>query len=93
MPEAERDTFHWVPVEQVTTPPPSSHLLHFADMWWMTNGRGEVLLYRRPDGSDSAQANRDRSVMERFVERYSEKGVTGVLHIEHAFLPDDPGRY
>lgn len=87
--------YHWVPVEQVTTPPSHSHLWHVPDAWWVTNGAGEVLLYRGRDGHDSPMSNRSRTLVEGLMDKlkmYAE-GATGVVHLEHAFLPDDPGRY
>ena len=95
MPEVKRGTFRWVPVEQVTNPPPNVHLEHLGNMWWVTNGRGEVPLYAGWDGRDYAPCNRDRSIAERIVAspHGEEIGATGVLYIEHAFLSDSPGRY
>lgn len=87
--------YRWVPVERVTTPPNHSHLQHLWDSWWVTNHTGEVLLWRSRDGHDAPMANQSRSIVEHLMGslKLYDEGAAGVVHIEHAFLPDDPGRY
>lgn len=94
MSEIKRDTLHWVPRTQVTTPPDHWLLRHFRSFWWVVNtNTDEVLLFRGRDGHDSPQANRSRMIAEQFAERYAKDGADGVVLIEHAFLPDEPERY
>lgn len=90
-----RGSFHWVPIEQVTVLPDDPHLRHFKGMWWATDGKGRVLLWRGRDGFDSAQGNRQQSVAEYLLRQtpWRDAGAVDLVKIEHAFLPDDPGRY
>lgn len=94
MSDIKRDTLHWVPRTQVTTPPNHWLLRHFHGFWWVVNTRtDEVLLFRGRDGHDSPQANSSHAIAERFATQYADIGADGVVCIEHAFLPDDPERY
>lgn len=76
--------------------PNAAHLLHHSEIWCVANDQGHVAVYDHGTDSNQAnsiQGNRDRSIAERFVERYADHGAVGVLFVEHLFLVDSPGRY
>lgn len=84
----------WWSQERVTTPP-SGHTQSYPGRWWVVNDHGEVLLYAPPwaKGQVFPQCNLNRYIVERRVEQYASLGALGVVRLEHAFLPDDPGWY
>jgi hypothetical protein len=76
--------------------PDAAHLLHHSEVWCVVNEAGEVAVFgmgTRERDANALQGNRNRSIAERFVERYRAAGAVGVALFEHVYLPDSPSRY
>lgn len=87
------DSFTWVDPGVI---PNASHLLHHFDTWCVVNDQHLVLVYDKgtgPRNANSLQGNMNRSIAERFLERYRPIGAVGIELVPHVFLPDSPGRY